>query len=87
MRTVVIGDDYEISYDGRTVWVNRDALLGRFSRTGIDIHINGVCGDETCIPGLTNVGSWNKFKSLMMAMHQIEVGDKYMPKFLNTDLL
>lgn len=81
MRTDNFGD-YEISHDGRTTWINRGELLGRFSHTGIDVHVNGVCKEDSCVPGPTNIRDWNKFKILMMAAHHIKVDDKYMPNFL-----
>lgn len=84
---------YEIMSDGKTVWVNhqRGQLIGRFSRTGIDIHrdfsdhkrrYGEHCLD--CKPGPTNHEDWNRFKNGMKQFHEIVIPDKHMPKFLET---
>lgn len=73
--------DYEISSDGRTVWINGvDSMLGRFGPYGIDVHVAGECTNASCIPGLTDSSSWVRFKELMLSIHNIAVPDRYKPK-------
>ncbi len=75
----------EILTDGRTVWINREMLLGRFSRMGIDVHSQGRCIEESCFPGPCYRSHWEQFKQLMKEHHGIIVADKYMPDFLRKD--
>ncbi len=78
-------EDYEISYDGRTVWINREMLLGRFSETGVDVHVEGKCVGGSCSPGPTSRASWYNFRVLMLLHHQIDVPSEYLPDFLKDD--
>ena len=74
--------DYQIETDGRVVWVNNEMLLGRFSRNGIDVHIDGKCVGESCSAGMCGLEEWVRFQELMIEHHGIEIGDKYMPQYL-----
>jgi hypothetical protein len=75
---------YEVMSDGYTVWVNSNLggyALGRFSRTGIDIHKDSMeCLD--CMAGPTTHEHWERFKAGMKRYHGIDVPEKHMPKFL-----
>ncbi len=73
----------QIRSDGRTVWVNSpEQLLGRFSRMGIDVHVDGACAGDGCKPGPCTVEHWDTFKREMLRVHQINVSDRYIPKYL-----
>lgn len=72
----------ELRTDGKTTWVNREVLLGRFSEKGIDVHVAGQCTDESCIPGPCGPRQWVRFKELMLEHHRVEVTDKVMPDYL-----
>jgi hypothetical protein len=76
---------YTIETDGRVVWVNSPVtLLGRFSKMGIDVHVNSHCVGDSCSPGPCSLKEWREFQEKMIEHHGIEVPDKYMPKFLET---
>lgn len=72
----------EIRSDGRVVWVNGSALLGRFSRQGIDVHIDGVCAGDGCVPGPCTKKHWRIFQEQMLKVHKVKVSDKHRPKNL-----
>jgi hypothetical protein len=80
---------HEIMSDGRTVWVN-DAFcnVGRFSRTGVDIHKTADEQMKTgtqcldCKAGSTTRADWEHFKSTMLRIYGADIEDKYMPEFL-----
>ena len=73
---------YEIHSDGCTVWVNGPILLGRFSKAGVDVHVNGRCAGDSCTPGPCTIEDWRAFKEKMRAVHKIEVPDRHMPGYL-----
>jgi hypothetical protein len=76
----------EIKSDGRTVWVNGPtALIGRFSRMGIDVHIDGVCAGDGCKPGPCTLEHWGIFKAQMLKVHGVKVSDRHMPKYLKEE--
>ena len=77
--------DYDVRTDGRTCWVNGLTMLGRFSKMGIDIHVNSQCLPETCMPGPCTKKHWRQFQYLMLEHHEIDVPDKYMPKYLEEE--
>lgn len=78
--------DYTIETDGRVVWVNGlAALVGRFSKNGIDVHVDGKCVGDSCSPGPCTVEHWREFQKKMVDLHGITVPDKYMPKFLRSE--
>jgi len=76
------GKEYEIDSDGRTVWINGPILLGRFSKNGIDVHVDAQCIDGSCSPGACGLKEWREFQVLMHAHHEIDVPDNHMPKYL-----
>lgn len=59
---------YEVETDGRTLWINGPILLGRFSRQGVDVHVDGMCIAGSCSP----VPDWDKFVELMKHHHDID---------------
>lgn len=81
-------ENFEISSDGRTVWVNGEVgLLGRFGWAGIDIHkplelqnLEGEC--LFCTHSETTKEDWEVFKTKMKECFGIEVPDKHKPKRL-----
>lgn len=76
-------EPHEISTDGRTVWINGAVgLLGRFSWTGIDVHVDARCVDDSCEPGPCTLEHWSRFKEKMIEYHGIRVSDDYMPNYL-----
>lgn len=83
--------DFEITSDGRTVWVNANCgmCVGRFTKNHVDIHasakeqMNGVhCLD--CFPsrGKSLDESWKQFKESMLTHHKVEIPEIYKPKEL-----
>lgn len=80
------GRDYVIETDGRVVWINGALmLLGRFSRLGIDVHVDGKCIGDSCSPGPCTLEHWREFQKKMLDLHRIKVPDKYMPTFLRSE--
>lgn len=78
-----MSSNVEISTDGSTVWVNGPtALLGRFSRMGVDVHIGGVCAGEGCVPGPCTIDHWRLFQVKMIVEHRVRVSDAWMPEYL-----
>lgn len=81
------GRMYFIETDGRTVWINGlDGLWGRFGPNGVDVHEHGVCAGDGCIPGPTNLKSWDTFKLQMQRVHGIRISDRYKPRWLQEQL-
>jgi len=77
--------EVEVSSDGRTVWVNGlTALIGRFSKMGIDVHVDGTCAGDGCVPGPCTKEHWETFKTQMLAVHNVVVTDDHMPKYLES---
>ena len=79
--------DYEICADGRVVWINdATGLIGRFSRNGIDVHVNGQCKGASCVKGpftpKTGAEAWFSFKVKMLELHSVKVAEKYRPKWV-----
>jgi hypothetical protein len=76
---------FEISSDGRTVWVNGEAaLLGRFGVMGIDIHRpvdeqNSLGECLHCTHGPTGLPDWEVFVIKMKEHFDIQVPDKFKP--------
>lgn len=77
-----MSNDIEFRSDGRVVWVNTVSLIGRFSKMGIDVHVDGACIPGSCISGPCTLEHWRKFQALMLEHHGVEVWDKHMPKYL-----
>lgn len=75
-------DGCQIRSDGRVVWVNKPILIGRFSRMGVDVHVNGKCVADSCIPGPCRKKHWRQFQYLMMEHHNVDVPDRHMPDYL-----
>lgn len=75
-------DTSEITTDGRTTWVNREILLGRFSERGVDVHVDGKCANDSCFPGPCGLSEWQRFKDLMLEHHHIVVPDDAVPDYL-----
>lgn len=83
------GKDYEITSDGRTVWINGPlSLLGRFSRFGVDVHAemkaDGTGGE--CVGCKTGTPDWALFKKKMREVHDIEVGDVHKPAWAKEEM-
>jgi hypothetical protein len=74
---------YIIETDGRTVWINGPyGLLGRFSRQGIDVHVNGRCEGDSCVSERCSLQHWRDFQKKMVQYHKIVVSDEYAPLFI-----
>lgn len=77
---------HEIISDGVTVWVNgQTGLLGRFGKTGIDIHrpmeeqsCKGVC--LFCTHASVTASDWPVFVAKMEEHFGIVVPARYKPK-------
>ena len=93
MRTIIVSG-HEVTWDGRTVWVNsgeNGASLARFSRIGIDVHRvareQALTGDP-CLACSNRGGDplllvdWRSFQSLMREHHGVAVPDAAMPDYL-----
>ena len=90
MPTTEVVDRYDISTDGRTVWVNGAmGLLGRFGVFGIDIHRPALEQLEYgeclyCTQQWTTAEDWKTFQQKMEEHFGIYVPDRYKPKrFVN----
>ncbi len=84
-----IQDGFEISSDGRTVWVNDPFInVGRFSRNGIDIHHSAeqqIVGGKQCLDckaGPCTEADWEYFKAGMLRVYNVLIEDKHKPKNL-----
>lgn len=78
---------YEVSTDGRTVWVNTAVCLGRFGPMGIDVHKDiteqmAKTGTEClfCTHTPTTREDWELFRKKMKELHDVIVPQKYMPR-------
>lgn len=94
MRTEII-NGYEVSSDGRRVWVNSPtsgASVARFSVFGstamVDVHREpaeqaekGECLD--CAAGECSLGLWNHFKRALRKHYKLEIPDRHKPEALN----
>ena len=78
-------DEYQILSDGKTVWVNKPVLVGRFSRFGLDVHKPEICDGGHCIhctTGLPTPADWETFVAAMVEHFDVVVPDKHKPKWL-----
>lgn len=83
MESETTSELFLIETDGRVVWVNgQHGLLGRFSPTGIDVHVNGKCKDDSCVTEYCTPKHWRDFQQKMMIHHGIDVADEYAPTFV-----
>lgn len=89
MQTEIV-NGHEVSWDGRTVWVNSGvdgSSVGRFGPGGVDVHhpvsvqieIGRVC--LACSPRADRAG-WESFKEAMQSHYAVAVPDEAMPRFL-----
>jgi len=79
-----------VESDGRTVWVHTSdgCCVGRFSRSGIDVHyemktqldLGVVCLD--CKAGPTDLADWERFRKGIWEFYQIYVTEAHKPRFL-----
>lgn len=77
---------HQIITDGRTVWVDVGGFtVGRFSAFGIDIHTADSSGCIDCTHTRPDRMDWDRFTIGMLAHHDVEVSDEYMPDFLKED--
>ncbi len=78
----------EIINDGRTVWVNTEICIGRFSAGGVDVHkdfegqLNSGDPCLDCIHGLPPRESWDRFVASMLTHHGVIVPETYRPGFV-----
>lgn len=82
----------EVTYDGKTVWINGDdsCCIGRFSKNGIDIHhgmttqmrLGVSCLD--CKSGPMTIADWHAFRASMLEYYGVVIEEKCMPTFLRT---
>ena len=88
-RTV---SDFQIDFDGATVWVNAPdgSCVGRFSRFGIDVHrtvAEQTATGEQCIEcthECPTPSEWDRFIELMRTHYTVQVPAVAKPKFLET---
>lgn len=73
---------FDISSDGKTVWVNgENGCLARFGQNGIDIHTDeGLTDCLFCTHSPTTTQDWELFVSKMQFFYGIKVPAKYKPK-------
>ena len=69
MTRIYSGPLYEVTTDGKTLWVNGPVLLGRFSPLGVDVHVDCQCVAGSCGPE----PDWDRFVELMKEHHDIDV--------------
>ena len=72
---------YEITTDGRTVWVNSSVCLGRFSPLGVDVHQDAegqMAGGSQCLD-CCQEPDWPRFVASMWEHHGVQVTDEYKP--------
>lgn len=93
MKTEIV-NGHEVTWDGRTVWVNSgvDGIsLARFSVTGIDVHKTSaeqLLTGKSCLAcshrngGAMTQGDWQTFQALMIEHHQTTVPDETRPDYL-----
>jgi hypothetical protein len=79
--------NYDITTDGRTVWVNSAACIGRFGMMGIDIHVDiaqQMARESSeclfCTHTPTTRTDWDTFVQKMKELHNVTVPQKYMPR-------
>lgn len=77
--------DYEVTGDGRTVWVNSSICIGRFGVNGIDIHREpgeqrekGEC--LFCTHKKTTREDWDTFVEKMKEFYGVVVLPRFMPE-------
>lgn len=86
----LITPTHDISADGRTVWVNgADGMcIGRFSKWGIDVHLDATGQLESgkqclaCTHTRPEPEDWIRFQELMQLHYGIQVEDRFKPEFL-----
>ena len=86
--TMPMNQTYEITTDGKTVWVNSSVCLGRFSRFGVDVHKDAegqMRSGSQCLE-CSQEPNWPRFVAAMKEHHGIEVSDDYKPAWALGDL-
>jgi len=77
--------EYEISSDGKTVWINGPLCVGRFCRFGIDV-LDGIRIKMTTPArpvGGAKLVDWQVFQTLMLDHYGVEVSNRHAPEFLH----
>lgn len=85
---------HQIESDGYSVWVHdaRGFTVGRFGRTGVDVHhgleAQSATGKQCldCTHGFTGPAEWLRFKNSMRDHHEIEVKDDHRPRYIGPDV-
>lgn len=81
---------HELSWDGKTVWVNSGvdgSNIGRFGRGGVDVHHSATVQIETgkqCLScsSRSDHAGWESFKEAMQTHYQVTIPEEAMPNFL-----
>ncbi len=81
---------FQILSDGKVVWVNAadGCCVGRFAKSGIDIHHTGevqVSLGEQCLDcrtGPCGADDWIYFQNGMMKAYGLAIGDEHRPLVL-----
>lgn len=84
-----IQNGYQISSDGKTVWVNspKGMCVGRFTRNHVDTHhdLERQLEGNHCLDCFSGVGkpvtdSWEHFKNAMSNHYSVTIPEVYKPK-------
>jgi hypothetical protein len=85
---------HEVTWDGRTVWVNSGidgGSLARFSRAGVDVHTSTseqLLSGRQCLACTHRRGedmtlaAWAQFKALVRHFYAVTIPDAAMPDYL-----
>ncbi len=82
---------HQITWDGRTVWVNSGkdgSSIGRFSHVGADIHHpvkEQIRTGKQCLACFDDgsTAGWEKFRALMREHYGVQVPDRAIPDDLD----
>lgn len=85
--------DFEVTSDGRTVWVNNSegTNVARFGTLGVDIHHTLAKQSELgvqclyCTHARPSPEDWQTFRAKLMELHGVHMPDFYRPSWVAVD--
>ena len=83
-RPVKGGPWFQITTEGRTVWVNKDKVgaVGRLGPYGIDIHGPENTSCQDCGAHAQDEAAWERFVTGMKTVHGVEIPSNFKPDWI-----
>jgi hypothetical protein len=73
----------EITTDGRTVWINRPILIGRFCPISGEVVVGRDVETRVHPDKKPGQADWEWFKARMLEEHRVDVEDSFRPGYVS----